>query len=236
MCGPVHSSRREFVQRIGLLAGATSLGAFPRLNAQESVESRAPDDILAELMAGNERFVDGRTNLRPRGPADFSRDVEGQAPPAIILGCADSRVPPEFVFDQPIGGLFVLRVAGNMIGSGPILKGSIEFAVAELGARLIVVLGHSLCGACQAAIDHIESNDELPGSIGDMVDYLRPSVRSGQNMPGDKLVNVTKANAVAGARKLESLEPILPGFFERGELRAVGAYYEMSTGRVELLS
>lgn len=229
------TSRREFVQRMGLAVGMVGLGAGSTLHAAEQPVPRKPDEILASLVQGNERFASGKTNLTPRTPADFARDVQGQAPPAIILSCADSRVPPEFVFDQPIGGLFVLRVAGNLVGSGPILLGSLEFAVAELGARLIVVMGHSLCGACQAAIEHIENNDQLPGSIEGLVDYIRPVVRKVGKAPGDKLVNVTKENAIQNAKRLETLGPILPEFVKKGELQMVGAYYEMSTGKVEFL-
>jgi carbonic anhydrase len=231
-----HSSRRDFVRTVGLAAGAGFTHAIvPRVQAQQVADDLKPDEILASLMEGNARFVAGKTNLSPRTAADFARDAQGQAPPAIILGCADSRVPPEFVFDQPVGGLFVLRVAGNIIGSGPILKGSVEFAVAELGARLIVVLGHSKCGACQAAITHIENNDELPGSIGGMVDYIRPVVRQVADQPGDKLTVVTKANAVENAKRLATLAPIVSKFAESGEVKAVGAFYDLSTGKVELL-
>ncbi|WP_437192864.1 carbonic anhydrase [Planctomicrobium sp. SH527] len=230
------TSRREFVQRIGLAAaGVACLSSSGMLHAANESAPMNPDGILESLRKGNERFSSGKTQLSPRLPTDFAQDVKGQAPPAIILGCADSRVPPEFVFDQPIGGLFVLRVAGNIVGSGPILLGSIEFAVAELGAKLIVVMGHSKCGACQAAIDHIENNDKLPGSIEGMVDYIRPVVREVQGTTGDKLVNVTKKNAIANAKRLETLGPILPGRVAKGELKIVGAYYEMSTGKVEFL-
>jgi carbonic anhydrase len=161
--------------------------------------------------------------------------AEGQAPLAIILGCADSRVSPEIVFDQGVGDLFVVRVAGNMVGSGPILKGSIEFAVAELGARVIVVLGHSACGACKAAITHIDNKDALPGAIEGVVDYIRPSVREVAGKPGDKLANVTKANVLAGVRKLQTLDPILSKFASSGELKVVGGVYELSTGKVEFV-
>lgn len=239
MLNPKPTSRREFVQSIGLAVGgvgALSLSSYSSLHADDRPSSMNPDDILGHLVEGNERFISGNTRLAARSPGDFARDVEGQAPPAIILGCADSRVPPELVFDQPIGGLFVLRVAGNMVGSGPILLGSIEFAVAELGARLIVVMGHSHCGACQAAIDHIENHDSLPGSIEGMVDYIRPVVQEVRGEPGNKLVNVTKQNAITNAKRLESLGPILPEFVETGKLKTVGAYYEMSTGKVEFLS
>jgi carbonic anhydrase len=232
-----YTPRRKFVLGMGLATGAASIGSHSTLRAANEKEPtlEKPDDILQRLIAGNQRFIDGKTNLAPRTPADFSRDALGQSPPAIILGCADSRVPPEFVFDQPIGQLFVLRVAGNIVGSGPILQGSIEFAVAELGARLIIVMGHSACGACKAAIEHIENNDALPGSIEGMVDYLRPVVRNVKGTAGDKLVNVTKENARLGAKRLETAGPILPGFINRGELKAVAAYYELSTGKVEFL-
>lgn len=236
MCESNDQSRRVFVKQLGLAAGIASLSPWATFGAEgEATATQKPDEILAKLMEGNRRFTSGKTNLRPRGPEDFARDAQGQAPPAIILGCADSRVPPEFVFDQPVGGLFVLRVAGNIIGSGPILKGSIEFAVAVLGARLIMVLGHSSCGACQAAIDHIEDNTSLPGSIEGMVDYIRPVVGKVKGLPGDKLVNVTKENARANARRLETLAPILPGMVEKGDLKVVSGYYELKTGAVEVL-
>jgi carbonic anhydrase len=252
---PPELARREFVYALGAAAGlagwaGTSVSpaqASPQETApigepaaKEAANDRQPDQILARLMAGNERFVGGKTKLSPRTPADFARDALGQAPPAIVLGCADSRVPPEFVFDQPVGGLFVLRVAGNIVGSGPILKGSIEFAVAELGARLIIVMGHSGCGACHAAITHIEANDALPGTIGGMVDYIRPVVRQVAAVPGEKsatekLVLVTKANAIANAKRLAELDPIVAPMVKSGQVKAVGAFYDLATGRVEIL-
>lgn len=230
------TSRREFVQRVGLAVSMAGLSCYGSLHAADEPAPMNPDDILALLVEGNERFSSGKTQLVPRLPTDFARDVLGQAPPAIILGCADSRVPPELVFDQPIGGLFVLRVAGNIVGSGPILLGSIEYAVAELGARLIVVMGHSQCGACKAAIEHIENKDALPGSIEGIVNYIRPVVREVRGKAGDKLVNVTKKNAILNAKRLESLGPILPKYVTKGELKIVGAYYELSTGKVEFLA
>ncbi len=236
-----HTSRREFVQRVSAAVGLAAMGPFSALAAEEKAANKVaetaptPDDILANLLSGNERFASGKTRLVPRTATDFARDTQGQAPPAIILGCADSRVPPELVFDQPVGGLFVLRVAGNIVGSGPILKGSIEYAVAELGARLIMVLGHSKCGACAAAIKHIENKDALPGSIEGLVDYIRPVVREVRGKPGDKLENVIKQNAMENAQRLAALEPILPEFVKRGKLKSVAGYYDLKTGRVEVL-
>jgi carbonic anhydrase len=236
MCQSNDPCRRTFGKQVALAAAMASLSPRAAVGIEaEKATAQKPDDILAKLMEGNKRFISGQTNLRPRGPEDFARDTEGQAPPAIILGCADSRVPPEFVFDQPVGGLFVLRVAGNIIGSGPILKGSIEFAVAVLGARLIMVLGHSSCGACQAAIDYFGDNTALPGSIEGMVDYIRPVVTKVKEAPGDQLVNVIKENARVNAQRLANLAPVLPDKVKKGELKIVSGYYELRTGAVELL-
>lgn len=234
MCLGNNPSRRQFVQNVGFAFGAASIGAFSSLRAAEPAPLK-PEDVLAKLVAGNERFSGGKTKITPRTPADFLRDDKGQAPPAIVLACADSRVSPELVFDQPIGGLFVLRVAGNIVGSSPAMMGSIEFAVAELGASLIVVMGHSRCGACAAAITHIENNDALPGSIEGLVDYIRPVVREVKGKPGDKLVNVTKANATYTANSLAEMGPIVPPRVKSGDVKIVSAYYELSNGKVEWL-
>jgi len=144
-------------------------------------------------------------------------------------------VAPELVFDLGVGDLFVVRVAGNIVsGAGPTVKGSIEFAVAELGVRLIMVLGHSQCGAVKAAIVHIDANDALPGSIGDLIDPIRPAVVAAKGLPGDKLTNVIKANVEKGVDRLKGLDPILSKLAKTGELKVVGAAYELRTGVVEV--
>lgn len=235
-------SRRQFVQGLGWAAGAIGLvhlSASSLVAREPNQDEASPDAVLARLMEGNRRFTSGRATLSPRTPADFARDVLGQAPPAIVLSCADSRVTPEFVFDQPVGGLFVLRVAGNIVGSGPLMRGSVEFAVAELGARLIIVMGHSLCGAVDAAIQHVDNKGALPGSIDEMVDCIRPVVRkvAGQpQKPADLLVAVTKANAQHNAQLLANDDPIVSDFVQRGAVKVVGAYYDMTTGAVEILA
>jgi carbonic anhydrase len=233
MHAPGRASRRDFVLA-GLAAGAAGL-AGPAA-ARAAGPKPTPDETLKLLLDGNKRFVAGKLTHPGRTPADFGPLADGQTPHTIILGCADSRVPPEIVFDQGVGDLFVVRVAGNMVGSGPILKGSIEFAVAELGARLVVVLGHTLCGACKAAIKHIEDKDALPGSIEGVVDYIRPSVRAAAGKPGDKLANVTKANVLAGVEKLKGLDPVLSKFVKAGEVKVVGGVYDLATGKVEMYS
>ena len=206
------------------------------LTTSQPVSQRDPGAVLAHLLEGNKRFVKGELAHPGRRPEDFVPLAQGQAPLAIIVGCADSRVSPELVFDQGVGDLFVVRVAGNVVsGAGASVKGSIEFAVAELGARLIVVLGHSACGAVKAAIAHIDANDTLPGSIRELVDMIRPAAAAVRGKPGDKLDNAIKANVKLGVERLRSQDPILSEFSKKGDLKVVGAVYELSTGAVTVL-
>jgi carbonic anhydrase len=231
---PYNSSRRQFVRLAGMAAGAAGL-ASPFFGRAASQPARDPDSVLNRLMEGNKRFVSGQLLHPGRKPEDFAALAEGQAPVAAIVGCADSRVAPELVFDQGVGDLFVVRVAGNIVsGAGPTVKGSIEFAVAVLGVRLIMVLGHTQCGAVKAAIEHIESNDALPGSIGDLIDPIRPAVLAVKGLRGDKLENVTRANVEKGVERLKGLDPILSKFAKTGELKVVGGTYELRTGSVKL--
>ena len=126
-------------------------------------------------------------------------------------------------------------MAGNVVSeAGPVIKGSIEFAVAELGARLIMVLGHSACGAVKAAIAHIESSDELPGSIGGLVEVIKPAVRDAKDEPGDQLENTIRDNVAKCVERIKTLDPILSKVAASGELKVVGATYELATGKVDV--
>jgi len=231
-------SRREFVRLSGAAIGAAGLAHAATADAANLRSNRPePDAVLASLLDGNKRFIEGKLE-RPRcKPEDFSVLAEGQAPLAVIVGCADSRVAPELIFDQGVGDLFVVRVAGNVIGgTGVPLKGSIEYGVAELHARLIVVLGHSQCGAVKAAIQHIDRQDGPPGSIGGLVDLIKPAVASVKGKFGDQLDNAIRANVAGGVERLKSLEPILADRIKKGELKVVGAVYDLRTGRVEVVT
>jgi carbonic anhydrase len=230
------SSRREFIKYSGLAAGAAGLVLHTHaLAADASPANRDPNAVLARLLQGNKRFASGQSTRQARKPADFAADAQGQAPLAIIVGCADSRVAPELVFDQGTGELFVVRVAGNVVsGTGALVKGSIEYAVAELGARLIMVLGHSGCGAVKAAIEHIDGNDKLPGSIGGLVDLIKPAVVAAKGRPGDQLTNVIRTNVERCVARLKGLDPILSKLVDKNELKVAGATYELSTGAVEV--
>ena len=231
------SSRREFMKISGLTIGGAGLGiGSSGLALGEQAKKPDPAAVLAQLLEGNQRFVKGELAHPRRRPEDFAPLAEGQAPMAIIVGCADSRVAPELVFDQGVGDLFVVRVAGNIVsGAGASVKGSIEFAVAELGARLIMVLGHEACGAVKAAIAHIDANDDLPGSIRELVDLIRPAAKEVRGQPGDKLENATKANIKQGVERLKGLDPILSPLVKTGELKVVGGVYELRTGLVKLV-
>jgi carbonic anhydrase len=140
------------------------------------------------------------------------------------------------VFDQGLGELFVVRVAGNIVsGAGASVKGSIEYAVAELGVRLIMVLGYSKCGAVKAAIKHIDANDPLPGAIEDLVTTIKPSVIAAKGKPGDQLENVIEGNVKRGVERLKALDPILAPAVRKGQLKVVGATLELRTGKVAVL-
>jgi carbonic anhydrase len=183
-------------------------------------QRRTADEVLKELLAGNERFVTGHA-LNPRqSPADYSKLVSGQVPDAVIVGCADSRVPPEILFDQGVGDLFVIRVAGNIVsGAGPIVKGSIAYAVVVLGA----LLGHSECGAVKSALE--TKQQALPGSIRDLVGL----VDTGKERELDRAI---AANVRSGVARLKSLEPTISRYVEAKRLKVVGAVYDLASGKV----
>lgn len=235
----MHFSRRQFVQLLGIAAAgfaAPDLARAAQSAAGEGSPPPNPDDVLQRLLEGNQRFVKGELVHPGRKLDDFGPLAGGQRPVAVIVGCSDSRVPPEILFDQGIGDLFVVRIAGNVVeGAGPSVKGSIEYAVAELNVPLIVVLGHSQCGAVKAAIQHIDAHDALPGAIKDLVALINPSVARSKRLPGNPLENAIKANVQAGVHRLSSLAPILAPLVTKGKVKVVGATYELRDGSVMVL-
>ncbi len=231
------SSRRDFIRIAGIAVGTSALAASTQAAAEDKPASRDPDAVLKGLLDGNARYVAGQPQQSARTPADFATDAKGQAPLAAIVGCADSRVPPELIFDQGVGDLFVCRAAGNLVsGTGAIVKGSLEFSVAELGVTLIMVLGHSQCGAVAAAIEHIDAKDALPGAIGPLIDLIKPAVLAAQGRPGNKLDNVIRANVERCVARIKGTGPILSRAVDAGKLKVVGGVYELSTGKVEIVA
>jgi carbonic anhydrase len=226
-------SRRRILQFGAFLAAAPSAGRAASSGPPPKPSNvLTPDAALTTLMRGNTRYVDGLTRRH-----DFrsERDIlaQGQNPFAAILGCADSRVGPEFAFDAFRGDLFVTRVAGNFANDD--IVASLEYAVAELNTPLIMVLGHSGCGAVAATIKSIEQHVTLPGHLPTLVASLTPAVEEAKGKPGDLLTNAIKDNVSLNVASLRAASPILSAAVQRQALRVVGGYYELASGEVELI-
>ncbi len=192
------------------------------------------EQALARLRAGNERFVAGRPQTRALR-AEVAATSRGQSPFAAVIGCMDSRVPPETVFDQGLGDLFVLRVAGNV--ASPDILGSLEYATEVVATRFILVLGHSSCGAVKGACDGVEL-----GNLTGLLQRIEPAVAASASVPGehssknhDYVDAVTVANVRQTMRDLVAQSPLIAARVERGEVAIRGAVYELSTGRVTFL-
>jgi carbonic anhydrase len=190
-----------------------------------------PAQALAHLKAGNRRFVEGRRQKRAL-MEQVAGTSQGQSPFAVVLGCVDSRVPPELVFDQGIGDIFSLRVAGNIV-NGDIL-GSMEFACKLAGAKLIVVLGHTGCGAVRAAYDGIRLG-HFSGLLGKIMPAVEAAQETGEIESDTFLDEVAKANVLLAIANIEQSSPILNGMLDGGEIAIVGAMYDVSSGRVKFL-
>ena len=190
----------------------------------------APGEALARLKAGNQRFI-GSQLQHPHQTAKRREELAtSQHPFAIVLGCADSRTPPEVVFDQGLGDLFVLRVAGNVLNDETL--GSIEYAVEHLGAQLIVVLGHERCGAVKAARETIAAKAKAPGHIQSLVKAIQPAVEA---TTGADAEITAKTNELNVAQALRGSAPILKEKIAAGKLSVVAAHYDLDTGTVEFL-
>ena len=195
------------------------------------------DEALQRLRQGNLRFVAALGGDSPvPGPGDRPELMQDQEPFAIVLGCSDSRVPAEIVFDQGLGDLFVIRVAGNIVAPSQI--GSVEFAAAQFGTRLVVVMGHTRCGAILATLDQLQQPVENQSpNLRSIVDRVRPSVetllRTELRHDRDALVrHAVKANVEQSVNQLRHGSEILEQMIDTGELRIVGAEYSLETGAV----
>jgi carbonic anhydrase len=197
-------------------------------------------EALERLRQGNQRYV-AETVGRGSGALHARRTqlAFGQEPFATILGCSDSRVPVEIVFDQGLGDLFVIRVAGNIVAPSQI--GSVEFAAEQFGTRLVVVLGHTRCGAVAATLEALQRPTELRSQhIHSIVDRVRPSVEhlldTGLRHDFDSLVrHAVRANILASVEHLRHGSPMIEELIERDGLQVVGAEYSLETGVVEWL-
>jgi len=232
-------SRREFVTNTAFAAGGFVLGFATNSLVLSNVLPPAeppvtsPADALNRLMAGNQRYMQG-SPIHPNQSAERQTQVaQGQHPWAAILGCIDSRVPPELVFDQGLGDMFVARTAGQVIDN--VVLGSLEFAVEE-GVRLLMVLGHQSCGAVKATISTIQSGGHPEGQIASLVQAITPAVLQAESEPGDLLNNSIKANASLEVEYLKSSSEIISNAVDQGAIELVGALYDLNTGAVSLLT
>ncbi|MCC8429868.1 carbonic anhydrase [Reyranella aquatilis] len=225
-------SRRGLFSGMGALAVTAAAGtALPRAAmAQPSRSAETPDAALSLLMEGNARYVSGKLAERDFSAGRAARAL-GQAPFAAILGCADSRVAPELVFDQTAGELFIVRVAGNFVT--PDGLGSLEYGAAVLGTKVIMVLGHTSCGAVNATVEALQKGNTLPGHIADLVRAMKPGIEPVLKTPGDDLrQRAVVANIQSNVRRLQTEKPILGDMVAAGKLKVVGAYYDLPTGKV----
>ena len=193
-----------------------------------------PAQVLAALRRGNERFASGKPE-----PRDMLHDQQttagGQFPHAVLLSCIDSRAPAEFVFDAGIGDLFNARIAGNVANQD--LVGSMEFACAAAGAKLVLVMGHTRCGAVKGACDHVQL-----GNLTGLLDKIQPAVEAVRNVPGERnstnskfVEAVSEANVRLTVARIRELSPILRDLESAGKIQIVGCIYDLGTGRVQFL-
>jgi carbonic anhydrase len=205
------------------LGVASSVGAPRGARAQTAL---TPDEALKALMDGNARFTAGRlTSFQEDLTLLAQKTAEKQEPFAAILSCADSRVPVEILFDQTIGHVFVVRVAGNV--TTPEVIASVEYGAAVLGTRLLMVLGHGACGAVTAAI----AGKAVPGQISALYAPLRPAV----DQAGPDPDGVIRANARIQAGFLRNASPVIAGLVAQSKIKVVAAYYDITSGAVSLL-
>ena len=196
----------------------------------ETASQVTPDQALSRLVAGNRRFVDAKSSHPHQDLARRHHLSGGQHPFAVVLSCSDSRLPPELVFDQGLGDLFVIRVAGNITDAAVV--GSIEYAVEHLKAPLVVVLGHEKCGAVTAAM---EAGADTHDHIQALVDAIAPVVAEAKKDSTDPLDAAVRLNVKKVVGELARSEPILAHEAKAGHVRIVGAYYSLDTGAVTLL-
>lgn len=187
------------------------------------------DQALQMLIEGNRRYTAGKAEHPNQSGERRTEVLAGQHPFAIVLSCSDSRVPPEVFFDQGIGDLFIIRNAGNIVDD--VVLGSIEYAAEHLGVPLVMVLGHSKCGAVTATVQ----GGEAPGHIGSIVETIQPAVDASKGQHGDAVLNATLANVRLTVDRIKKCEPILAELEQHGKLMVVGAFYHLDTGAVEVL-
>jgi carbonic anhydrase len=236
--GHTTRSRREFLSLATIAALAPSaigsaLAADPSPPGAPRPNAIAPNEALSRLMAGNARYAANNSNERDYSSGRAAR-AQAQYPIAAVLSCADSRVPPEIVFDHGPGDLFVVRVAGNVVNRDRLA--SIEYGVEFLGVPLVMVLGHSRCGAVDAAIKVLRKKAALPGHLPELIRTLKPAVIVAERTRrGDLLESAIAENVRRQVTALRNSPPVVKRLYAGRKIDIVGAVYDLATGKVAML-
>ncbi|MBI1216501.1 MAG: carbonic anhydrase [Alphaproteobacteria bacterium] len=200
----------------------------------------AKHPVVEALLEGNARFLNGSSLQSGESSLQKLKDFaqNGQSPKAIVLCCSDSRAPVEMIFDQDIGDLFVIRVAGNIVA--PSLVGSVEFAASKFGTQMVVVMGHTHCGAVTATMEHITDPQSIPSeNLHDIVSRIRPHVFAIAQMPempaAEKISRAVEANVRASVDQLSHSSRIIEALVLEGKLTIAGAVLDLATGKVNFL-
>lgn len=229
-------NRRRFVAALASVPTALAASGWFTPAAWASDYAATPtvpaDQGLQMLMDGNKRYVAGNLTSLSNLAQDRTDTASGQSPFAVIVSCSDSRVPPELIFDQTVGQLFVVRTAGQVLDEAA--RGSISYGVDVLKAPLILVLGHSNCGAVEAAIAALQGQ-QIPGYAYRFAEAIGPAAQSVLDQPGDQLDNAIRANVTMGVEQLSSAEPTLAAAVNSGQLTVAGGYYDLASGEVTFL-
>jgi carbonic anhydrase len=230
-------NRRRFVAGLAgvpiALAGSQWVAPAAKATDYSATPTMPADQGLQMLIDGNQRFVEGNLTSFSNLAQDRDQLASGQSPFAVIVCCSDSRVPPELVFDQTLGQLFVVRTAGQVIDEAA--RGSIVYGVDFLQAPLLLVLGHSGCGAVEAAIAALQGAT-IPGYAYRFAEGIGPAAQSVLNEPGDQLDNAIRANIAMGVDQLRTAEPDLAAAVSSGQLTVAGGYYDLASGEVSFLA
>jgi carbonic anhydrase len=223
--------RRELVKMLKVLVGVASILFILQAGVAYSGESVAfsNERFVQKLLEGNKRYVEGKPSHPNQTFERRKHMAKGQHPFAVVISCSDSRVPPEIIFDQGIGDLFVVRVAGNIVDDAGL--GSIEYAAEHLHVTLIVVLGHERCGAVEAAV----KGGEAPGHIKSLVEAIRPAVENAKGRPGGLAENAMRTNVKMVVEHLKASRPILEHLVHKETLSVIGARYDLDDGHVTLI-
>jgi len=219
-----HLSRRRLLGAAGAALAVAAAGPAPE-------NTVTPGQALHRLMEGNARYRANQTHVRDFAAGRVAR-VTTHRPVASILSCADARVGPEFIFDQGPGDLFVVRVAGNILQDEGLA--SLEYAARFLGSPLIFVMGHSLCGAVDAAIKVVKDNASLPGHLPGLIDQIKPAVLAAQQAhAGDLLSAAIAENVRRQVRNVTAAQPVLADMIASGKVKVAGGVYDIASGRVD---